>query len=45
MLRDGGDFAMILWPLLFGMDALLVAVTIAYRPGWMRFVTVLPGVR
>lgn len=35
VLRDGGSFAALLWPLLFAAGAMVVAMTLAYRPRWL----------
>ncbi|MFT6437650.1 MAG: hypothetical protein ACJAVI_005726 [Candidatus Azotimanducaceae bacterium] len=40
---DQLDFVIILWPMLFGVDALIVALVIAFRPRWLRILRVLPG--
>ncbi|MEM0985100.1 MAG: DUF3325 domain-containing protein [Pseudomonadota bacterium] len=36
VLRDGGSFAAILWPLLFAVGALSVAMLLAYRPSCLK---------
>lgn len=38
ILRDGGSFAALLWPLVFAAAAIGVAMVLAYRPSWLRFV-------
>ena len=39
ILRDGGSFAALLWPLLFAAGAMAVAMTLAmtlaYKPNWL----------
>ncbi|MEM1143333.1 MAG: DUF3325 family protein [Pseudomonadota bacterium] len=34
--RDGGSFAALVWPLLFASAALATAMTLAYRPTWLK---------
>ena len=36
VVRDGGAFAALLWPLLLTVCAFGVAMLIAYRPRWLR---------
>lgn len=36
VLRDGGGFAALLWPLIVASGALAVAMTLAYRPAVLR---------
>jgi len=45
LLSSRVDFAIILWPMCFGMDALGVVLLIAYRPARLRLLRVLPGIR
>lgn len=41
-MRDGAGFAVLLWPLLIAAATLSVAMIIAYRPTWLRFLRALP---
>ena len=36
VLRDGGGFAALLWPLILSAAAITVAMVIAYRPRWLQ---------
>ena len=36
VIRDGGSFAALLWPLLLAGGAFAVAMMLAYRPDWLR---------
>ncbi|MEM8776635.1 MAG: DUF3325 domain-containing protein [Pseudomonadota bacterium] len=36
ILRDGGSFAALLWPLLLASGALTIAMALTYRPAWLK---------
>lgn len=36
VLRDGGSFAAVLWPLILGACAFAIAMALTYRPRWFR---------
>jgi hypothetical protein len=36
VVRDGWSFAALLWPLLLGAAAAFIALTLAFRPQWMK---------
>lgn len=36
VLRDGGSFAALLWPLVFAASAMTIGMTLAFRPRWLR---------
>ncbi len=36
VMRDGWSFAALLWPLVLGVAALLVAMTLSFCPHWMK---------
>ena len=36
VLRDGGSFAALLWPLLFACGAMTTALLLTYKPQWLR---------
>lgn len=42
---EGGDFVLILWPMIFGASALLVALMIAFFPTRLRSLRILPGMQ
>lgn len=43
LISESGDFVLILWPMIFGASALLVALLIAFDPARLRNLRVLPG--
>lgn len=45
LLSERVDFVIVLWPMLFGIDALVVALLITFRPEWLRVMDSLPGLR
>ena len=36
IMRDGGSFAALLWPLVFAAAALTIGMILAFRPAWLR---------
>ncbi|MEM7687533.1 MAG: DUF3325 family protein [Pseudomonadota bacterium] len=36
ILRDGGSFAALLWPLVFASGALTIGMALAFMPYWLR---------
>ncbi|MEM1150849.1 MAG: DUF3325 domain-containing protein [Pseudomonadota bacterium] len=36
VVRDGGSFAALLWPLVFAASAMSVAMLLTYKPSWLR---------
>lgn len=36
IVRDGGSFAALLWPLVFAAGAMSVAMVLTYRPEWLK---------
>ena len=43
ILRDGGSFAALLWPLIFAASAFSTAMLLTYRPSWLRIVSAVLG--
>ena len=39
ILRDGGSFAALLWPLILAVCAFSTAMTLTYRPSWLGIVS------
>lgn len=43
LLGSTGDFVIVLYPMFLGVGALIAALVIAFSPGWLRALRVLPG--
>lgn len=45
LLGSAGDFVLVLYPMFLGASALVAVLVIAFSPGWLRALRVLPGLR